>query len=286
MLKKLGLFLLLALLPLSISLAYFDLGRPTGFVDDYTNTLSAEQKSVLESKLATFEKETSNEVFVVIIQNLQGDTVENFANTLFNNWGIGKKDKNNGILFLISLDEHRMRIEVGYGLEPYVTDAQAFQLIDKIAKPAFKGSDYYGGIYGVSDAIFGLIRGTYSVPSVDSNSNGGLDWDLVFFFGYIIIMFFGSFLAKSKSWWAGGVIGLILGIILGWINGLNFGIWSTAILLPIGLVFDFIVSRAQQQRRDSGSYPWWFGGGSGGFGGGFGGGGGGGSGGGGASGGW
>ncbi len=287
MFKKISVYLLLFLIPLNISLAYFDLGKPTGFINDYTKTLSLEQKSYLEQKLSTFEKETSNEIFAVVIQSLQGDSVENFANQLFNTWGIGKKGKNNGVLFLVALDDRRMRIEVGYGLEPYLTDAQSFQLIDKIAKPSFRNADYFGGMNGVLDGITGLIKGTYSLP-IDNDGNASIMdyFELIFFFGYLIIMFLASVLGSSKSWWAGGVIGLIIGIILGFIKGFNFGIWSSAILFPVGLLFDLAVSKAHQQKKESGKYPWWAGGGSGGFGGGFGGGGGGSSGGGGASGGW
>lgn len=287
MLKKVGFLAILVFLSFSTSLAYFDLGKPTDFVDDYTNTLSVEQKGALESKLARFEAETTNEVFVVIIQNLQGDTIENFANTLFNNWGIGKKDLNNGVLFLISLDERRMRIEVGYGLEPYITDAEAFALIDKIAKPAFREGDYFTGIDVVTDSIFDLVSGREVVLEQEQSLVSIFSWDSIFTIVFVLIIFLGSFLARTKSWWAGGLIGVIIGTIVGFFTDYKLGIVSAIILLPIGLIFDYGVSRADNYQRKYGRSPWWWGGGGfGGGGGGFGGGGGGRSGGGGASGGW
>lgn len=199
MYRKPAFILVVLLLPINAAFAYYDLGKPTGFVDDYTNTLTLEQKDLLENKLAVFEKQTTNEVFVVVIQSLRGDSVENFANELFNNWGIGKKDKNNGVLFLISLDEHQTRIEVGYGLESLVTDAQAFQLIDKIAKPAFRNLDYYDGIDTVITNLFTLVNG----GELNSNSEQG-SFDIKSFVIDIVILLIILFLSKGSIWWFGG----------------------------------------------------------------------------------
>ena len=83
-----------------VSLAFDILDKPQNFVNDYTDTLSSEDRTSLENKVSNFEKQTSNEIAVVIISSLDGDTVENVAQSIFTKWGIGKKDKNNGILLL------------------------------------------------------------------------------------------------------------------------------------------------------------------------------------------
>ena len=99
--------------------------------------ISAEQKQTLETKLSQFEKDTSNELSVVTIEDLKGDTIENFAVKLFEDWGIGKKDKDNGVLLLIAKNDRQMKIEVGYGLEGALTDAQSFWIIQNVMRPAF-----------------------------------------------------------------------------------------------------------------------------------------------------
>jgi uncharacterized protein len=285
--------------------AYYNPGKPTGFVNDYTGTLSAADVQQLNQKLSDFEKQSSNEISVVIIPSLQGDTIENFAAQLFKDWGIGKKDKDNGILLLIAKDDHKIRIEVGYGLEGALTDVQSAAIIRDDLTPAFRQNDFTGGIQKATDDIEAATRGEYQQSAASSAPGGSNDMGWKFFFDHFqflvgFVLIFGvwitSILARSKSWWGGGVAGGIIGIILGAINGfLYLGLISLAILIPLGLLFDFVISRVYQSSKVSGrTPPWWGGGhwGGGGFGGGssggggFGGFGGGSSGGGGASGGW
>ena len=95
--------------------AYSSPGKPTGFIDDFANVLSIEQKDILEQKLSAFNASTSNEIAIVIIKSLDGDYIENYAVKLYEEWQIGKAKKDNGVLLLIAVDDHKMRIEVGYG---------------------------------------------------------------------------------------------------------------------------------------------------------------------------
>jgi len=275
-------------LPLAV-FAYSNPGSPAGFVNDFAGVLGAEQKQQLEQKLSGFEKGTANEISIAIIKSLDGDTVENFAVELFKDWGIGKKNKDNGALILVAIDDREMRIEVGYGLEPVLTDAQSSWIINNEMAPAFKSGDFYAGLNAATDKIISAIGGEVipeekpAGPQVDYfNVLGGI---------IFVIIWLGSILGRSKSWWAGGVAGGIAGIIIGIIKGfLYFGLISIAVLIPLGLLFDFLVSRAYSKSKSQGKTPpWWIGGG--GFGGrsggsGFGGFGGGSSGGGGASGRW
>ncbi len=102
--------------------AYASPGKPTGFVNDFAKMLSAPEKSAIELKLANYKKQTGNEISVVTVASLDGDYIENFATQLFKEWGIGENGKDNGALLLISRDDRKARIEVGYGLEPYLPD--------------------------------------------------------------------------------------------------------------------------------------------------------------------
>ena len=275
--------------------AYFSPGMPTGFVNDYADLLNSEQKNNLEQKLSQFEKETSNEISVVTIQNMQGDTIENFAVKLFEEWGIGKKDKDNGILILVAKDERKMRIEVGYGLEGALTDAQSFWIIDQVMKPAFRNNDYYGGLNEATDKIMSSIKGEFQIPQQDSAST----FDelapaviLAVFFIIWLSLFFLRFLgvlSKSKSWWGGGIAGGVIALIVGLVFTSVSGFVSALILIPLGLWLDYTVSRRYTVIKEASQpLPWWIGGrgGSGFGGGGFGGFGGGRSGGGGSSGSW
>ncbi len=268
-------------------LAYANPGKRSGFINDYAGILTNDQKTALENKLVSFERETGNEIAIVAIPNLGGDTIENFAVKLFEDWKIGKKGKDNGILILITKEDRKIKIEVGYGLEGALTDVQSFWIIDKIMKPAFQQENYYQGIEGAVDKIIAATKGEKIPEEATGNKT---DYFSLFFFLFIILTWLTSILSRSKSWWAGGVIGGIIGVVLGIIKGfLFFGLISMAVLIPLGLLFDFKVSKAYKAGKEKGKIPWWAGGGRGGggfSGSGFGGFGGGRSGGGGASSGW
>lgn len=287
-LKKFLFILLASFLVTGHVSAYYNQGKPAGFVNDYTGTLSSEQKQQLEDKLSQFEKETSNEISIAIINDLRGDTIENFAVELFKEWGVGKEEKDNGILILVAKDDRKMRIEVGYGLEGVLTDAQSSWIISDIMKPAFKNNDFFKGLNEAVDKIIATTKGEY-VPSASKNSifNLGSDaLETIFFFCFAGFMWLAAILGRSKSWWLGGVLGGVAGIVIGVIKGfLFFGLVSIVILVPLGLLFDFIISKQYKVAKTKGKVPWWIGGGGrnnggfGGFGGGM-------SGGGGSSGGW
>ncbi len=292
MFRKLKILLsgIIFLIPLFV-FSYQNPGTPNGFVNDFGNMLTVEQKQLLETKISSFEKDTSNELSVVTIPNLSGDTIENFAEKLFQDWGIGKNKKNNGILLFIARDDRQMRIEVGYGLEGALTDAQSFWIIQNVLKPAFQKGDFYGGISSGVDNIISITKGEFE-PDTKSNTSKGFNSDSVLFLFWVSWVFFvwtGSILARSKSWWGGGIVGGVVALIVGFSFALTSGLISALVLVPLGLWLDYIVSRRYTVAKETGRpLPWWIGGrgGSGSGGGGFGGFGGGHSGGGGSSGSW
>ena len=279
------------LIPLFV-FAYQNPGTPSGFVNDFAEILTTEQKQLLEMKISNFEKETSNELSVVIISNLGGDTIENFAVKLFEDWGIGKNKKDNGVLLLVAPEDRKMRIEVGYGLEGALTDAQSFWIIQNILRPSFQKEDYYEGISSGVDTIVSITKGEFK-PDTNSTGDSGINRDSVFFMLWVSWVFFvwmGSVLARSKSWWGGGIVGGVIAFAIGLGFTLVLGFVSALIFIPLGLWFDYVISRKYTVAKETGQIlPWWIGG-RGGFGGkgggGFGGFGGGHSGGGGSSGGW
>jgi len=263
----------------TVIFGYVSPGSPSGFVNDFAGILKPETISTLNQKLEQFSKDTGNEISVVTITKLGDETIETFAEKLFQEWGIGKAKADNGVLLLISLEDREMRIEVGYGLEPLVTDIDSGKIIREILTPAFQAGDYDGGVSRAVDTISGLIGGEKMPPSSNSIQN---NWSRYFPYAIFAFIYLAAILGRSKSWWAGGIIGGIVGIIF-----FSEVIYLVGYVL-IGLIFDFIVSRAYSKSKLRGGVPpWWIGGGGpGGGSGGFGGFGGGMSGGGGASGRW
>jgi len=253
-------FLLVFLVPVFVG-AELKFEEPKGFVNDYAQLLNTEQKQNLETKLSDFEKQTSNEIVVATVKNLKGDVIENVAVELFEQWGIGKKDKDNGVLILIALDDRKMRIEVGYGLEPVLTDAQSYWIINNQMKPAFQGQDYYKGINSAVEKIISATQGEI-IPSENEKTINVWNflWPILSI-GIFLFIWLASILGRSKSWWFGGVLGGIIGIILSIIKGFVLtGLISLAILIPFGLLFDYFVSRTYKKGKEKGKIPWWAGG--------------------------
>jgi len=128
-----------------------------GYVNDYTGTLSTEWKTKTENLVQTVREETSCEIAVAVIDKPGGATIEEYAAGLFAKWGIGKKDKDNGVLLLVALKDRQLRIEVGYGLEAIIPDIIAKDIIDDVITPRFKNSDYDSGVYNGVVAIANII---------------------------------------------------------------------------------------------------------------------------------
>jgi uncharacterized protein len=131
--------------------------QPTGFVNDFAGVISGATRGHLESLLSSFEKATGNEVAVATLPSLDGRVIEELAPDLYKQWGIGKKGKDNGVLFLIAPNERKARIEVGYGLESVINDALAGRLLDENVLPRFKAGDLDGGIAAGTAAIVDTI---------------------------------------------------------------------------------------------------------------------------------
>jgi uncharacterized protein len=123
-------------------------------VVDQANVISPEQRAAIEGKLKTLDDKSGIQLVVATISSLQGEEVEPYANQLFRAWKLGEDKKNNGVLFLVAPNEHKVRIEVGYGLEGTLTDAISKIIIVNAVAPRFKAGDFNGGVSrGVDDII-------------------------------------------------------------------------------------------------------------------------------------
>lgn len=190
-------------------LTALEVPKLTGRVVDLVGTLTENSRTVLEERLANHEKETSNQVVVLIIPSLEGEILEEYSIKVASSWKLGQKKKDNGVLLLIAKEDRKLRIEVGYGLEGVLTDAKAARIIRNIIVPEFKKEEYTEGIVLGVSAILKTIEGTYEPPGdydpqvlQNSARNFFAEMDTGKIFGFIFIYF---------------VIGLFtfLGIIMG-----------------------------------------------------------------------
>lgn len=160
--------------------------NPPRLVNDYTNTLTADQKAFLEQKLVTIDDSTSTQIAVVIVSSLDGDDVSDFAVKLGREWGIGGKDYNNGVVFLIAIEDRKMNISTGYGVEGALPDITAKHIIDDVVKPNFKGKDYYRGIDEGTNAIIKAVKGEYQIPA---KKNKGVSGSRILMLVIVVIIF-------------------------------------------------------------------------------------------------
>jgi uncharacterized protein len=147
-------FVVVVLLAACVAAFAVDFPALTGRVVDQANVIPAVTRQALEAKLADLESKSGIQLVVATVSSLQGEEIEPYANELFRTWKLGEKDKNNGVLLLVAPSEHRVRIEVGYGLEPTLTDALSEVIITNAIAPRFKAADFGDGITrGVDDII-------------------------------------------------------------------------------------------------------------------------------------
>jgi len=273
-------------------LAYSSPGQPKGFVNDFAQILDSSFEDELNAKLKQFKEDTTNEIAVVTINSTGDESIEEYAVKLFEEWGIGGKETDNGILLLFATDDRKMRIEVGYGLEGNITDILSANIIKNILTPSFRENDFSGGISRATNEIIGVIKGDLTAPVAGAPDSFrhflSQNIEIVLIFSLYLFLWIISILARTKSWWVGGVAGGIIAIIVGIFSSLILFLVAMIILVPGGLLIDYVVSKNYKKSVSGGRRPPWWTGGSfgGGMGGGFGGFGGGRSGGGGASGGW
>ena len=152
-------FAALAVLAVSLSPARAeDFPKLTGRVVDDAHLLQPADVTTITAKLAGLEAQSRRQIVVATVPSLGGDDIEDYANKLFRAWGIGDKQRNDGLLLLIAPTEHKVRIEVGPGLQGIVTDALSSIIIRHDLTPRFKANDFAGGINAATDSLITQLR--------------------------------------------------------------------------------------------------------------------------------
>jgi uncharacterized protein len=166
---------------------------PKMWISDYADLLTSQEEDALNSRLKSFEDSTSNQIIVAVFQNGQGYPVEEFTIRLAEKWLVGQSKRDNGIVLAVYLDERKVRIEVGYGLEDVVPDAIAFQIAQNIIPPYFRKGQYYLGIDAGIQALMAATAGKFeSIPKNAKKERDGSDFpfSLLFFIFLIFVLMF------------------------------------------------------------------------------------------------
>jgi len=202
--------------------------KPNQLVNDYTQTLSADQIQQLERKLVAFDDSTSTQIAVVLINSLEGYDVADYAVRLAETWGIGGAKNNNGVLLLVSLGDRKVTIQTGYGIEGVLPDAITKRIITREITPYFKEGNYFGGLSAGTDAIIAYTKGEYKNDNPKrKGKGGGIDIIIVIIIVIVILLFakkggggsevIGGRGSASPFWW------LLMGNQMGRGHGGGFG---------------------------------------------------------------
>lgn len=286
--RSLPLLLLLLLLP-ALLVAAEDLPFLSARVNDYAHMIPPDVSARVEEKLKAFEQRTGDQVVVLTIDSLNGEPIDDYSVRVAQAWKLGQKGKDNGVLLLIAKQDRMMRIEVGYGLEPQLTDLETKVIREEIINPRFRAGDFGGGVEAGVDAILKALEGDLPPPekAPAAGDQAPMGSRLVVLLIFLVVVGTFSVIALGAPGCQGWFLYLFLtpfwfifpSVILP-VAGPAFGI-GWLIVFPIlkmltsrmGFGRSWLPVGPGVGRRRRGG---WYGGGFGGFGGGFGGGGGGG----------
>lgn len=182
------------------------------YVNDFAHVLDKDEKTYINNQGNTLEKATGAQIVVATIESLDGKTVQEYALDLFREWGIGEKEKNNGILVLLAVNDRKARIEVGYGLEGAVNDAKAGRILDEYGISHFKNNRWGNGLCEIYRALaleiyseYGLdIPGEVSEPIEQTDEDKECE---VYFSVFILIFLVMVFIFYTKNRGGGMYIG-------------------------------------------------------------------------------
>jgi uncharacterized protein len=207
-------------------------------VTDLTGTLTAEQQSGLDEKLAAFEARKGAQIVVLIVPTTHPEEIEQYSIRVVEQWRIGRKKVDDGVLLIVAKNDRRVRIEVGYGLEGALPDAIANRIIAETMRPLFAQNNYYGGISAGVDQIIRVVDGE-ALPAPDNTwhrSSAGRGSLLPFLF---IAVFIGSSVLRSAL---GRPVGAVVtagitGVLVWFLGGL---IVAAALAAIVAFVFTLL----------------------------------------------
>ena len=190
---------------------------PSKYFNDFANVTKPGTADRLNAELEQFEKDTSSQIVVAVFAKMQSDSsIEDYVNLVYRAWKIGDRQKNNGALLAVFVQDRKMRIEVGYGLEGAIPDAIAKRIIDNEITPRFRSGDFDGGLNAGVEALMQAARGEYKGTgrTVAQSSRPARPplitfFPLLFFLAFFFLMFRrrrGTMYGRRRSGWGAGPI--------------------------------------------------------------------------------
>ncbi len=232
----------------------FEVPPNDGFVTDTAAVLSSAEESALEAKLGAIRTATSNEIAILIVPSLQGEEIADVSVEVGRKWGVGTAENDSGILILMSYEDKQIFMATGYGLEGAAPDIVVKGIVDTDMVPLFKEGKYAAGLEAGVTALEKHIAGEYTAERYRQQEGSVFSFWIVFAM-FILIQWLGAIMARTKSWWLGGVVGGVLGVIL----TIIISFWlAIPIFVALGLGLDYLVSRNFKSRAKT---KWWAGGG-------------------------
>ncbi len=240
----LPLFVLAALLSFAAAWAGAEVAVPPlkSRVTDLASTLSQDQRAALEQKLAALEARKGSQVAVLLVPTTQPETVEQYAIRVFDQWKLGRKGVDDGVLLLIAKNDRKLRIEVGRGLEGAIPDAFAKRIIDEEITPRFKQGDFHGGISAGVDRIVKLVDGEPMPPPAKQPARQSpspiSDWSgEALFYGLFALLVLAGLLKSLLGRLLGsGVTGIASSILIYLLAGLGFALIAGILIFVISLL--------------------------------------------------
>jgi uncharacterized protein len=238
--------LLLAFLLCFAHAAFADVAVPplVGRVVDQTGTLNSSYIETLNQRIKSFEQRKGSQIAILIVPTTQPETIEQYSIRAAETWKIGRKKIDDGALLVIAKNDHKLRIEVGYGLEGSLTDVTSRRIIDEVIVPRFKTGDFAGGISEGLDRMIGVIDGErLPAPAPEASHGPEPDWNALSSFGVFFIVgaiMVGNFLREMfgsliSSVVAGSAVGVIAWAVVGsLIAGLVIGVFAFIVVLITG----------------------------------------------------
>ncbi len=164
--------------------------RPNQLVNDYTHTLSPAEIAALEQKLVAFDDSTSTQIAVVLMKSVGAYDIADYTARLAEKWGVGGGKNNNGVVLLAALEDRKVSIQTGYGVEGVLPDAIAKRIIENELKPDFRQGNYYGGIDKATDAIIAYTKGEYKndQPRKQNSRSGSFPLILILIVIIVIVI--------------------------------------------------------------------------------------------------
>jgi len=257
-------FILALLVLMPLSLQALDVPQLSGRINDYAHLLSPGTVQQLEQKLAAFERDQSTQIAVLTVPSLQGDDIDQFSIHVAERWKLGQKGRDNGVLLVIAQAEHKVRIEVGMGLQGVLPDITAGRIIRDVMRPYLKTGDFDHGVTAGIDAVISATKGEFKALPEGSGKTAPKrtsSFPVLLLLVAVVVVLLGAF-----SRYLSGLAGAICLPLAAFLAFPGMGITMLLILAGAGLVGGFLLSLL---------FSGMFGGGGGGgfYGGGFGGGG-------------